>query len=263
MNVITKTIKVLTLLSFTALIVQSCSEDSIPGGNDQTLTQADLQTILNTDEVAGTADNVLAELFANNAVGKSAKGANDCYSAEYSDTGFVATFNNCVLNGTENVNGTLTVTYEVGNETAAFTATYTDFYVGDIKLNGTRSYALTSNLDENTISFTVVSDMTVEMEDGSVISENGTKTLSFTFGETLETSTFTLSGTWQVTVDGNTYVVTTIDDLQGALGCEHLTSGSMNVSKNGLLIAVDFGDGECDDIATLTYPDGTIEEITL
>lgn len=264
MNTITKTLKALMLLGFTAFFIQSCSEDAAPDGSNGTLTEADVQTILTTDEVAGTVDNALAELFADgNATGKSAKTANECYSAEYSDTGFVATFNNCVLNGTENVNGTLTVTYEAGNETAAFTATYEDFYVGDVKINGTRSYALSTSSEQNTISFTVVSDMTVEMEDGSVIAESGTKTFSFTFGESLETSSFSLSGTWQVEVDGNTYSVTTIDDLQGALGCEYLTTGSMNVTKNGLAIIVDFGDGECDDAATLTYPDGTVQEITL
>ncbi|MEX0360410.1 MAG: hypothetical protein AB3N10_05400 [Allomuricauda sp.] len=262
MNRLNNIWKALVLFSLIITGFQSCSEDAVATG-DQTLTEANLQTILSTDDIAGTADNALAELFANGASAKSAKGSNDCYSAEYTDTGFVATFNNCVLNGTDNVNGTLTVTYEVGNETAAFTAVYEDFYVGDIKINGTRNYALSANSEQNTISFTVESDMTIEMEDGSIISENGTKTFSFTFGDSLENSTFSLSGTWQVQAEGDTYSVTTINDLQGTLSCEYLTSGSMNVTKNGLTILVDFGEGECDDVATLTYPDGTKQEIGL
>lgn len=262
MNRRNSTWKALALFTLIISVFQSCSEDAVPAG-DQTLTEANLQTILSTDDIAGTADNALAELFANSAAAKSAKGSNDCYSAEYTDTGFVATFNNCVLNGTDNVNGTLTVTYEVGNETAAFTAVYEDFYVGDIKINGTRAYALSANSEQNAISFTVESDMTIEMADGSIISENGTKTFGFTFGDSLENSTFSLSGTWQVEADGDTYSVSTVSDLQGALGCEYLTSGSMNVGKNGLTILVNFGEGECDDDATLTYPDGTVQEIKL
>nr|WP_299382179.1 hypothetical protein [Allomuricauda sp.] len=264
MRTLTKLCSLFTLIGICAITLQSCSEDAVSDGGNQTLTASDLQTILTTDEAAGIADNALAELFANNgAVGKSAKTSNECYSAEYTDTGFVATFNNCVLNGTENVNGTLTVTYTVGNENASFTAEYEDFYVGDIKLNGTRTYALNSNMEQNTISFTVESNMTVEMEDGSEISESGSKTFSFTFGESLETSSFGLSGTWQVEADGDTYTITTVDDLEGSLGCEYLTSGNMNVSKNGLVINVDFGEGECDNKATLTYPDGTEQEIEL
>ena len=37
----------------------------------------------------------------------------------------------------------------------------------------------------------------------------------------------------------------------------------MSLNKNGLNVTVDFGDGTCDDLATLTYPDGTMEEISL
>jgi len=66
-----------------------------------------------------------------------------------------------------------------------------------------------------------------------------------------------------VVVDGNTYAVETLEDLQGSAACEYLTSGSMNVSKNGLTIVVDFGNGDCDDVATIIYPNGATEEISL
>ncbi|SNY99921.1 hypothetical protein [Flagellimonas pacifica] len=264
MNKLTKVTCKLLLLCVSALCLQACSEDAESLDNQEILAQSELKTILETDETAGVVDNALAELFANNALaGKNANNSNECYSAEYSQTGFVATFNNCVINGTENINGTLTVTYEVGNESTAFTATYTDFYVGTIKISGTRKYTVTSSVNDNSISFTVISDMSVEMEDESVVTENGTKTFSFAFGDNLETFTFSIAGDWTITADGNTYSVETKEDLQGSLACEHLVDGSMDVSKNGLKVNVDFGDGECDDTATLTYPDGTKEEITL
>ncbi|MCL6265952.1 hypothetical protein [Flagellimonas myxillae] len=263
MEKLIKTLKTLSFFGFALLLFQSCSEDAV-GTGDNGLTSAELETILTTDETAGTVDNALTELFANNgATGKSAKGSNECYSAEYTDTGFVATFNNCVLNGTDNVNGTVTVTYEAGSGAAAFTATYVDFYVGTLKINGTRTFSISGDAEQNSIAFSVTSDMTVETEDGSEISETGTKTVGFTFGDTLATSTISISGNWEVQAHGNTYAVSTIDDLEGSLGCEYLVAGSMNVAKNGLVITVDFGDGECDDAATLTYPDGTEEEISL
>ncbi len=244
-------------------MVQSCSEDANSFNGSEELSQTEVRTILETDEMVSVADNALAELFAQNSVsGKSAK-SNECYTAEYSETGFVATFNNCVLNGTENVNGTLTVTYDEGNEGLSYSATYEDFYVGNIKINGTRSFTISGEQDQNTIAFTVESNITVEMEDESVVSETGSKTFSFTFGDDLANSTFSLSGSWTVQADGNTYSIETQSALQGTLSCEHLTTGSMVVTKNGLAITVDFGDGDCDDQATLIYPNGVTEEITL
>lgn len=251
-------------LGFVLVFLEGCSEDAENSlGDGQELTQAELKTILETDDVTGAVDNVLAELYTNNATGKIAQKANDCYSVEYSQSGFVATFNNCVLNGTENINGTLTVAYQTEGETIAFTAVYSDFYVGTIKVNGTRTFVLSGDAEQGTIAFTVTSELSVEMEDESVITENGTKTFSFSFGDGLENSTFSISGNWTITAEGNTYSVETVEDLQGGLGCEYITSGSMTVSKNGLEVTVDFGDGECDDAGTLTYPDGTIEEIEL
>lgn len=250
-------------IAATALIgFQSCSEDAMPG-EGESITSEELQTILTTDDIAGAADTVLAELFAGNTAKSAVAKEGECYSAEYSETGFVATFNNCVLNGTDNVNGTVTVTYEVGEEASSFTASYQDFYVGNIKINGTRSFEISANNEASAIFFSVVSDMSVEMEDGSVVSENGTKTFGITFGDSLETTVFSLSGSWTVEANENTYVVETLEDLQGNAACEYMTTGSMTVSKNGLAVTVDFGNGDCDDVATIIYPNGATEEITL
>ncbi|MEX0312935.1 MAG: hypothetical protein AB3N18_02065 [Allomuricauda sp.] len=250
-------------LSFVLVFVEGCSEDAKPLGEGQELTQAEVKTILETDDVTSVVDNVLAELYANSAAGKAVEKSNDCYSVEYSQSGFVATFNNCELNGTDNINGTLTVAYQTDGETVSFTAMYSDFYVGTIKVNGTRTFVISGDEQQGTISFTVTSELSVVMEDESEITESGTKTFSFTFGDGLENSGFSISGSWTITADGNTYSIATVDDLQGSLGCEYLTSGSMTVSKNGLQVTVDFGDGECDNAATVTYPDGTVEDIEL
>lgn len=254
-------LRILSIAFVTSAVIgfQSCSEDALPG-EDEELTQAELQTILTTDEISGVADTALAELFTGSTAKTSTAKDGECYSAEYTETGFVATFNNCVLNETENVNGTVTVTYAVGEEESSFTATYQDFYVGTVKINGTRTLTFSTINEESTMVYTVTSDMSVEMEDGSLISENGTKTMSISYGDGLA---FTLSGNWTVEADENTYVVETLEDLQGNASCEYITAGAMTVSKNGLEVTVDFGNGECDNTATVIYPNGATEEITL
>ena len=235
----------------------------------RTLSQTQLhfieyKTILTTDDFAGAADTALAEIFVGNSdesvtVGKES----ECYSTEFTETGFVATFNNCVLNGTDNINGTVTATYEVGEEMTSFTATYQEFYVGKIKVNGTRTFEVTTTTEESAVLFTIISDMSVEMEDGSLISENGTKTFTLSFGDSLERTTISIAGSWNVEADGNVYAVETLEDLQGSVACEYMTSGIMVVSKNGLAVTVDFGNGECDNRGTIIYPNGATEEIAL
>lgn len=253
--------KCFTALAAVVLISYSCSEDGESVNNEEELTSTELKAIMETDDAAGVVDTVLADLYMNDS--NSAKGANECYAAEYTDTGFTVVFENCVLNGSDNVNGTLAVTYAVGEESAMFTASYDAFYVGEIELNGTRSYSVDGNETEGSYSFSVTSDMEVTMPDGATIAENGTKTFGFTFGENLETTTFTIEGNWTVFHDGNTYAVEVTSVLEGNFGCGYLTSGNMDVNKNGLEVSVDFGDGSCDDIVTVSYPNGAAEDVSI
>ena len=258
--------KYFLLFGTMVLLITSCSTDEDNGpDSDEQFTATELQTILETDDAAGSVDTIVADLFAQGSSSAkiASKEANDCYSAVYTDTGFTATFNNCALNGTENINGTLTVTYAAEGESFSYAATFTDFYVGTIKLNGTRSYALIGDASQNAISFSVTSTMTVEMEDGSTISEEGTKTFGFAFGDSAENSVYTWDGEWTLEIDGDTYSVSVTDTLEGNLSCGYLTSGTMDINKNGLEVTVDFGDGSCDDIATIIYPNGATEDVSL
>ena len=248
-------------LALIILVSYNCSKDNDTPGGEIQLTATELTTILETDDAAGSVDTILADLYLNDDT--SAKNSNDCYAAEYTDTGFSVVFENCVLNGTDNVNGTLTVTYAEEGESVTFTATYNDFFVGDIELNGTRSYSIDGNEQLGSYAFGVTSNMTITMADGTSISENGTKTFGFSFGDTLETTTFTIAGNWVVEKGDNRYAVEVTTTLEGSFSCGYLTSGSMDVNKNGLEVTVDFGDGSCDDIVTVIYPNGATEDISL
>ncbi|SKB64683.1 hypothetical protein [Maribacter arcticus] len=262
MKIVTHTFKKLCFLATGLFLVYSCSNDA-EKDEDVELTQTELHAILETEDVSGVVDTALYELFMNSGATGKFNSSNECYSAIYSDSGYTATFNNCVLNGTENVNGTLTVSYNLESEASSFTAMYTDFYVGSIKINGTKSYVVTANSNNSSISFETTSNLTLTMEEGSTISENGTKSFTLTFGDSLETTTFSIDGDWVVDIDGSTYTVAVNSVLEGNFACSYLNVGSMTVAKNGLSIIVDFGDGTCDDIATVIYPNGKVEEISL
>lgn len=261
MNKVIHLIKGLALVSVAMFLTYSCSKDNDTPKEEEQLSQAELKTILETDGAASSVDTVLAEIYMND--GSSAKEPNDCYASDYTENGFIVVFENCVLNGTDNVNGTLTVTYAAEGQTASFTANFEGFYVGDVELNGTRTYSFSGNETEGSYSFSVTSEMTATMGDGSTISENGTKTFGFNIGETLETSTFTLAGEWTLQANGNTYSVDVAQTLEGNLSCGYLTDGILEVNKNGLEVSVDFGEGSCEDIATVIYPNGATEDVSM
>lgn len=244
-----------------ALLVTSCSEDeeTMVNENEEQLSQAEVQSLLETEDIISVVDTALSDLY--NQAGNSSKNSqDDCYSAEYSDNGFTATFNNCVLNDTDNINGTLVITYSANEETVEYSASFNDFYVGDIRIVGTRSYIFNAEDPESALSFSVTSNISVELADGSTLTESGTKTFALIFEEGQDTL-FNLSGNWTVTQDGNTYAIS--GDVSKQLNCQYWSSGMMDVNKNGLGIDVDFGDGTCDNQATVIYPNGATEVIDL
>ena len=61
----------------------------------------------------------------------------------------------------------------------------------------------------------------------------------------------------------NTYTKNILIPLERIDGCDYVVKGKIEYIKDGALVAtVDFGDGECDDIATKTV-DGVDHEIKL
>ncbi len=242
-------------------LTYACSSDKEVVTAEDELTQAEVKTILETDDISGIADGIVADVFVN--AQNSGKALPGCHEAIYTDTGFSIMFNDCMVEGDVNVNGTLDAVYTSEGETISFNVTFSSFAVDDYVLNGTRSYIFNANAQEGAYSFTVTSEMSVTRPDESVVSENGTKTFGLVVGDTLGTTAFTLEGNWTIQLDGNTFAVEVTTALQGNLGCGYLNSGIMMVSKNGLEVSVDFGDGSCDAEATLTYPDGTVQDISL
>ncbi len=264
MNKLISTTK-LVLLGMTLLFTFSCSDDQEnPLDQEQSVSSTEVRTIIDVDSKSSAIDQIITDLFENGQSGKSTK-MEDCYLTEYSDTGYTVTFTDCSVDGSENISGTLSVTYKVGEEESAFTATYTDVSIGGIVINGTRAFTITKGSEEGDFSVIIITDMSIQLADGSEIEESGTKNFTFNLdAENFENSTLEIEGDWTVKADGNTYVVNITSALTtNILSCGYFSSGVMSLNKNGLSVTVDFGDGTCDDVATLEYPDGTEEEISL
>ncbi|NND15779.1 MAG: hypothetical protein HKN89_05600 [Eudoraea sp.] len=62
---------------------------------------------------------------------------------------------------------------------------------------------------------------------------------------------------------GNVFMKETITPLRRELACRFIVSGVLEISRNDATASLDFGDGSCDAVGILTYPDGSSEEIFL
>ncbi len=62
---------------------------------------------------------------------------------------------------------------------------------------------------------------------------------------------------------GNVFSKQTITPLRKEMACRFIVSGILEFSRNELTASLDFGDGSCDAVGILTYPNGESEEIFL
>lgn len=257
--------QLLLLTAAVGLLAIGCSSDDSDGNpSDVVLSQTEVSQVLNIDDLTSVTDNLVTGLFTGVTTFKGTTSNKvECYVTTTTDNGYTMTFTDCSIDGSDGINGTLVITYTLqGQESVSIMATYNDFSIGAIQISGTRSMVINLPTGELTgFSFDVTSNMTVTLEDGTVVTETGTKTLGFVYGDT--TSGYTIDGNWTIKIDDSTYSVTVNTTLMGSFDCDYLTSGVMTLSKNGLAVTVDFGDGTCDNMATVTYPDGSTENINL
>ncbi|MDT7830532.1 hypothetical protein RQM65_17825 [Pricia sp. S334] len=245
------------LLMGAAILVFSCSKDDDNGSTETQVSQNELNTVLQTDEISGIADDVIRDVIDNGYTAKSS-GNETCYVADWMETGYSIAFDNCKEGG-KNLNGSLSVVFKEEGGSYAYTVTYDELTVGDIELRGTRTIVFGG--EENSLVMDVTSDLSLTMGDGKVISEKGVKRIALIIGA--DSSRVTVDGDWVVGIDSNTYTVSIPKVLETQIGCEYVGKGNMTLGKNGLEVFVDFGDGSCDDVAELEYPDGTKETISL
>jgi len=251
------------IIALFGLALTSCSTDN---ANSEAIeiSEFEVQKVLAIDDYSGIVDNAVTEAFlGKNGTGKrfSSQKDTECYNTTYTDAGFTMTFNNCIYNETDNVSGTINATYTIGETNTTFTATYSNFYIGTIQLSGTRTFTISTTENEGDINFTVTSDMVITLEDGEIITEIGTKTASIIFTE--DNIVIAVTGTWVLVENGDTYEVTVTEKLTKLLDCEYFSDGLFILSKNGIDVVVDLGDGTCDNKANIIYPNGVIEEVTL
>ncbi|MBN2805702.1 MAG: hypothetical protein JXR22_03510 [Prolixibacteraceae bacterium] len=151
-----------------------------------------------------------------------------------------------------------------GTDGAIRTITYSNCTIDSVGINGVVTE--TFNGDLLTIrTVNSISAVTFVMADGTVIEREGTHTRNWLAGldtpEERDDDVIEITGSVTAqTSSGNTWARNIVEALIRTGDCRHHVQGVVEISQNGTLLAsLNFGDGACDNLATMTVNGETIE----
>ena len=189
----------------------------------------------------------------------------DSLGADYPKTITLNYGDSTVLRNGTVLSGVIEIYISAAPNTDGFekTVTYDNFGVDSVSISGEMSTTFTGDNETESI-HTISSNLTITLPDGSVITREGEKVREWLSGlnTPLDQSddTVQVTGYAQITTDTTSYKVEVTTPLIKVGECRHFVSGVIDYTQNGTVFAsVDYGDGTCDDVATLTKDGETIE----
>ncbi|GAA0721707.1 hypothetical protein GCM10009430_23340 [Aquimarina litoralis] len=265
MNKVFLKFRVVVIAIMVGLFVVSCSDDDNNDTSAVDITQEDVMKSLEVEKISNFIDDMTLDNISmnrsNSAISSKIRKPG-CADFSITDTGYTLTFTDCTNEDGETISGAINVSVVMENNTVTTTITFDNLSYAGNSVNGSKSTTYTIDTDAGSFVYTVTSDLSITLADGTTASEQGTKTYTISgFGS--GNASYTIGGSWIVTLGSDSYSLTTDPTLAGTFSCGYITSGTLVMTKNTLSASIDYGDGTCDNKATVTYPDGTTEEIEL
>ena len=177
---------------------------------------------------------------------------------------------NCLCNDGRNRRGKIIVTYtgHYRDPGHVHTFSFDNYFVNDNQLLGSKTVTNNGYNTDNNLTFSIEVD-------GSIIRANGAGTITFTSsrirewieGESTQQwsdDVYLVTGTASGTnSEGGSFTAQTTTALRRSVACHQFVSGAAEVTPaNRPVRYIDFGDGTCDNEATVTV-NGHVHTITL
>ncbi len=268
-------------LALLGLVLTSCS-DSDTIQEDLSIESIDLKAVETEAEIDKVSDEssaiieeaYLMEEFPNTKSNVTDRYLPDCVTitvviVENMKTVTLDFGDGCELRNGNFVSGKIILEYEMDPEAATKMITYTfeDFYFNRKNVEGGGSI-LRESLNENgNPQSTKTFDITVTWPDNTFANKNGMKVREMIEGQDTLTwgdNVFLITGNWMFTKkDGTKLTAEVIEALRRELACKFLVSGIIKLTKNENSAVLSYGDGECDDLATVSINGGERREIHL
>ncbi|WP_028890052.1 hypothetical protein [Tenacibaculum ovolyticum] len=163
--------------------------------------------------------------------------------------------------------GKIIIEYVKTDDNFSKTLSFENFMVEGNTIEGGKSIVkIKENLNGNPqATFNV--DITITLESGDEIIKKGTKVKEKIAGADTDDrgdDVYSISGNWE-SIDKNGVVktATITTNLIREWACRYIVSGVIEIAKDGTEVTLNFGDGTCDNVATITDVNGVSKEITL
>ena len=147
------------------------------------------------------------------------------------------------------------------------TVTFENFSVEGNAIEGEKSIAKVKENANGNPEATFTVDIKITLTTGEEITKKGTKVKEKIAGADTKDrgdDVYSISGNWE-SVDKTGIIKTALitTNLRREYACKYIVSGVVQITKDGDASTLDFGDGTCDNLATLTDSTGSSTEITL
>jgi len=234
----------------------------------------EIELFSGSDASVEIGDNSLKSLVACPFGGRYVVGQCPIVTIERTDGGYPITKTLDYTDTVELVNGMLisgkiiiVISAPPRTDGATRTVTFENFYIDDVKISGTR--VITFHSGEGTgISATVEGDIMITFSDGTYIERTTEKLREFYEGYDtpydISDDKFRITGfTNSVSSEGFTFSAVITEPIIRLGTCRFAVQGIVQMFKNDeLRLELNFGDGTCDDVATISR-NGETKQITL
>ncbi len=272
-------IKNLVLGVTLSMFILSCSkDDSNSTSSELSEAQVSAKIDMATEDVSKIAEDQYA-LQANPGAGKNDLETQDLPECATVTVQLTATtwtrtvvFDNCTLPNGNVLDGTIIVSGSLNFDTPSHTISYSfvDFHHNNLLIEGNRTIVRSL---QSTAALTVLHpvatmsiDMTVTFPNGNVYHRVGNRVRELIegFGTPMiwADNVFSISGSWTTTFPAGTQSSTITTPLRVRANCPNIVSGVVTIVRNDNTAVLDYGNGECDNQATLTI-NGNTTTITL
>lgn len=163
--------------------------------------------------------------------------------------------------------GKIIIEYKETTTEKSKTVSFENFSIDENTIEGGKSIVKIEANGNGNPEATHSVDMTVTLTTGEILTKKGTKIREKIEGASTDDrgdDVYSISGSWEsVNKEGVVKNATITTNLRREYACKYIVSGVIEITKDGVTSTLDFGDGSCDNVATLTDANGNSEEITL
>ena len=154
----------------------------------------------------------------------------------------------------------ITFTYQPDATSHTITYTFNNFYHNAVKFDGTKTFTrvlTTTAANPNTHPVVTMNiDMTATFPNGEIVTRVGTRVREIIEGYNtpqLEDNIYEVTGNWITTFPNGVSQTSTISQpLRIRLNCSNIVSGIVTIVRNDVTATLNYGNGECDNLAVFT-----------